>query len=205
MPAAERVPAPRTPGLLAIVGRPVFAHAEVPFGRCDERPASVVRARRYVSILTVSIGRTAPCWARALAAVPPFASGTLRSPGEGHACKVRVRYEANQYPVPSVHGGGGDYLRDGEEYVVIEVGMDPLRRVWFRIENQDGTPALYDSRCFTEVDRSLPTHWTARLTDHGSVTFGPPEFLEAGFWERYFDRVADAVDLYHSVQSRDRS
>jgi hypothetical protein len=88
-----------------------------------------------------------------------------------------VRYEANRYPVPSADGGGREYLLDMQVYAVVEIGMDPGRRVWLRIENRYGTPALYDSRCFSEVDRSIPGDWEVCLTDSGSVTLGPAPFL----------------------------
>jgi hypothetical protein len=102
--------------------------------------------------------------------------------------------------VPSVDGGGGQYLLDGREYAVIEVGMDPLRRVWFRIENDDGTLALYDSRGFAEVDGSLPGDWKVRLTGAGSITFGPAALLVPGFWEKYFDAVPEAVEEYRATR-----
>jgi hypothetical protein len=114
---------------------------------------------------------------------------------------MRVRYEASRYPARSVDGGGGEYLRDGQEYAVIEVGLDPHRRVWFRIENDHGTPALYDSRGFAEVDGSLPGNWHVSLADSGSITFGPAAFLIAGFWEKYFDAVPEAVEQYRAIQT----
>jgi hypothetical protein len=109
---------------------------------------------------------------------------------------MRVRYDASRYPVPSVDGGGGDYLRDGQEYEVIEVGMDPARRTWLRVENEDGTPSLFDSRCFSHLDGTIPSAWRVALSDAGAVTFGPAAFLAPGFWEGYFDGVPEAVAAY---------
>lgn len=80
--------------------------------------------------------------------------------------------------------------------------MDPERRVWLRIENDLGRPALYDSRCFAEVDGALPSGWSVRLLSSGSVTVGPTELLVSGFWERYFDGDSEAVATYRSSQHR---
>lgn len=110
-----------------------------------------------------------------------------------------VRYEANRYPVPPVDGGGGTSLLDMQVYAVIELGMDPARRVWFRIERRDGTPALYDSRCFSQVEGSIPGDWEVHLADSGSVTFGPAPFLVLGFWEKYFDGDSEAIAIYRAI------
>lgn len=123
----------------------------------------------------------------------------------GHACRVLVRYEANRYPVPAVDAGGGEYLLDMQVYAVIELGMDPARWDWFRIENRDGTPALYDSRCFSEVEGTIPADWQVRLADSGSVTFGPAPFLVLGFWEKYFDGDSEAIEIYRATLAHDRS
>jgi len=116
---------------------------------------------------------------------------------------MQVRYAAERYLVPSVDGGGGDFLVDGSVYDVIEIGMDPDRHVWFRIENRDGTPALYDSRCFTLTGEELAPDWVAQLHANGSLTLGPRPFLASGFWERYFDRVPDAIEVYQRERRKD--
>jgi hypothetical protein len=117
---------------------------------------------------------------------------------------VEARYVATRYPKPSVDGGGGDALTDGRAYRVLELGADPDRRNWFRVECDDGTPALFDSRCFVLLDNELPSTWQIELLDNGSVTIGPPQFLRRGFWEAFFDRDPSAEAEYADVVGRPR-
>ena len=53
MPAQRRVLTRELPPLLAIVARPVFAHANVPLRRDDHRVVDVVRARNYGRLMAV--------------------------------------------------------------------------------------------------------------------------------------------------------
>jgi hypothetical protein len=116
---------------------------------------------------------------------------------------VEVRYVATQYPKPSVEGGGGDGLTDGRAYRVLELGAYPDSRNWFRIECDDGTPGLFDSRCFVLSDNELPITWRIEL-DEGRVIIGPPQFLRRGFWEAFFDRDPNAEAEYADVVGRPR-
>lgn len=117
---------------------------------------------------------------------------------------MEVRYDAARYPVRSVDGGGGTWRTDGNVYTVLEVGADPGGHNWFRVEADDGTPALFDTRNFVLVDDSVSPAWRAELLDNGSVTFGPAEFLRLGFWEAFFDRDGAAVAAYRTVVDKCR-
>jgi hypothetical protein len=117
---------------------------------------------------------------------------------------VEVRYVATQYRQAAVDGGGGEGLTDGRVYVVLEVGADPDRRNWLRVESDDGTPALFDSRCFVLTVGRLPTSWQVQLDENGSLTFGPKEFLQHGFWEAFFDREPSAEAEYADVVGHER-
>lgn len=108
---------------------------------------------------------------------------------------MQVRYQAELFPVPSLDGGGGDWLSDGQTYEVIEVYTDH-QRTSFRIMSDDGTPALFDARGFVTVDDALPGDWRVEVTEHGT-TFGPAAFLTPGFWEAYFDRESNAVEVFN--------
>lgn len=112
---------------------------------------------------------------------------------------MEVRYVAAQYPKVSLDGGGGSWLTDGKTYVVLEVGANPEGRNWFRVECDDGTPALFDSRGFVLVSNRVPTTWEVELRGGGSLTFGPPEFLQRGFWEDFFDGQPAAQAQYANV------
>lgn len=114
---------------------------------------------------------------------------------------MRVRYDADKHPVPSVDGGGGVHLRDGQEYEVIEVSTearDGQHVTLLRVTSLDGTPALFDGRGFNVVDASVPPTWHCEL-GRRSTLFGPPEFLVPGFWESFFDGDEAAVATYQRV------
>lgn len=117
---------------------------------------------------------------------------------------MEAQYLAVRYPERSADGGGGDALTDGRVYEVQEVGADPGGHNWLRIEGDDGTPALFDSRCFVLVNSHLPPSWQVELLDSGSVTIGPPQFLRQGFWEAFFDRDPSAEAVYAEVVGHPR-
>lgn len=107
---------------------------------------------------------------------------------------MQVRYDAARHPVKPADGGGGDYLRDGEVYEVIEL-CSGASWTSLRIGTTEGTPALFDARGFVVVDDSIPADWRIEV-GRDTVTLGPSEFLVPGFWEDYFDRSEVAVDLF---------
>jgi len=116
-----------------------------------------------------------------------------------HDAQVHVRYQAELFPAPSVDGGG-DGLSDGETYEVIEVSTD-AERTSLRIVSDDGTPALFDARGFVTVDDTLPGDWRLEITEH-VTTLGPAHFLTPGFWEAYFDREPNAVEVFKRRHSQ---
>lgn len=114
---------------------------------------------------------------------------------------VRVRYDAERFPVLPASGDGGPYLTNGRLYDVIEVSGNRKQNT-YRIECDDGTPAIFDARGFTVVDDTLGPDWLTAIRDDG-VWVGPAEFLRPGFWESYFDGEPSAIDIYNSRQHQD--
>ncbi|WP_132156336.1 hypothetical protein [Kribbella antiqua] len=49
---------------------------------------------------------------------------------------------------------------------------------------------------FETVDHSMPSNWGAKVSGEGFLSIGPQNWLEDGFWERYFDDDARAVNLF---------
>lgn len=81
-----------------------------------------------------------------------------------------------------------------EEYVVISIIVEPTRGAKLRIVTADGTPALFDARMFaTTTDQQIPRNWVVRVSEGGVLELSPDAWLEAGFWERYFDHDASAI------------
>jgi hypothetical protein len=112
-----------------------------------------------------------------------------------------VKFDAERHPVAPVDGGGTGWLTDGREYRVIEVVVEARQgshHALLRLAADDGTPALFDARCFAVVDAALPPFWHVELSnDH--TTIGPPDFQAPGFWESFFNREEAAVATFDSV------
>jgi hypothetical protein len=54
---------------------------------------------------------------------------------------------------------------------------------------------------FEIVDGSLPGIWMASLDHNGNVALAPQEWLNAGFWERYHEEDADAMNSFKKWQA----
>jgi hypothetical protein len=86
------------------------------------------------------------------------------------------------------------WLTLNDEYQVLSVLMVTKGPVKLRIIADDGrTPILADASQFAVSPQPLPPSWVLAIREGGVVELGPPSWLEPGFWERYFDRDADAM------------
>jgi hypothetical protein len=88
-------------------------------------------------------------------------------------------------------------LSPGMVYYV--VGIDDE---YFRVIDNDGEPILYLKALFEIVDTYVPEDWTTRTYEDGEYFIGPAEFNKTGFYEDYFDGVADAVNEFESFRKR---
>jgi hypothetical protein len=104
--------------------------------------------------------------------------------------------------VGNVPGAGG-WLTVHREYDVLGILALPGRSIKFRVLADDGiTPILADSALFAASATSLPRSWVCTVAQDGVVEMGPKEWLEPGFWERFFDQEPDAVESFHrAIQS----
>ncbi len=83
------------------------------------------------------------------------------------------------------------------EYDVLELYAYPGGRIDVRLVSEAAeTPALFDSALFMTVDGRVPRFWEARLEEGGVLRLGPPEWMEPGFWDAFFDREPAAVELF---------
>ncbi len=78
---------------------------------------------------------------------------------------------------------------------MLELFAPTMRGVDFRLERPDGTPVMIPSTEVRIVDGRIPEGWAA-ASFSDAVALGPPEWLELGFWERYFDLDAEARAAY---------
>ena len=94
------------------------------------------------------------------------------------------------------------WLTLDEEYPVLAIDVLPDKRVLFRIESDDdGTPALFDAEMFVESSSAIPPTWQVRLRAGGSLEIAPSAWLRPGFWDEFFDRVPEAVEIYEKVKA----
>lgn len=96
--------------------------------------------------------------------------------------------------------GGGDrdsWLTLNREYDVLSVLMTPKGPVKLRIIADDGrTPILAEASLFAMSSQPVSPSWSLVIREGGVVELGPSSWLEPGFWERYFDRDADALSEF---------
>ncbi|MFI1864383.1 hypothetical protein [Streptomyces jumonjinensis] len=94
---------------------------------------------------------------------------------------------------------GIDALKEGREYVILEIfarrGKSALLRVEF-IEGEDS--ALFDSRAFTVTSHTLPSSWRYFQFETGSFALRPESWNQPGFWESYYDHQRQALEVYET-------
>ncbi len=93
-------------------------------------------------------------------------------------------------------------LTPGREYEVLGIADE-----YYRILNDPETPyggnepVLFHRSCFRLVDPIEPTFWDCQTDEEGARHCDPPGWSKPGFFEDYFDRVAEVrksfwEDLY---------
>jgi hypothetical protein len=92
---------------------------------------------------------------------------------------------------------GSRALRVGMEYCVLEIfaqadGANKFRIHFSNIE----LPSLFDSRLFEISSDRIPRSWRVVRNGSGSLTFGPEDWIQPGFWEAFMDHEEWAVRLY---------
>lgn len=89
------------------------------------------------------------------------------------------------------------WLTLGREYDVLSILVVPGRLSVLRILADDGrTPILVESSAFEMVSQEIPSNWFCVISEGGVVELGPEAWLQDGFWERYFDGDAVAVEQF---------
>jgi hypothetical protein len=115
---------------------------------------------------------------------------------------MKVRFKgAEGFDRPISQGSGA--LRVGMEYPVLEILALAGDANKFRIQFSDvELPALFDSRLFEVTSGRIPPSWHIVRNRYGSLTFGPREWQEQGFWESFMDHELWAIDLYEVGRSK---
>jgi hypothetical protein len=91
------------------------------------------------------------------------------------------------------------WLTINREYLVLSILVTPKGPAKLRIlSDNNRTPILVDATMFSGRSQPLPSTWVATIREGGSLEIGPANWLELGFWERYFDGDADAVAAFQN-------
>ena len=94
------------------------------------------------------------------------------------------------------------WLTLDREYPVLSIDVERDRRVWLRIESDDGgTPALFDAEMFMTTSMLVPSNWRVRIDEGGALQLAPEPWLRQGFWDEFFDRVPNAVEIYEKERA----
>jgi hypothetical protein len=93
--------------------------------------------------------------------------------------------------------GRDSWLTLNHEYQVLSILMKSKGPAKLRIIADDGrTPILADASLFAMSSQPFPPSWILAIREGGVLELGPPSWLEPGFWERYYDRDADAITQF---------
>ena len=102
--------------------------------------------------------------------------------------------EVDSYP--------GDWIRKGDEYLVLQVRVDasPPRGIMptsFLIFKELQGPVWAPAALFSVVSAALPSNWSAEIDEDGELKLGPQPWLERDFWTEYHgehgaERTAEA-------------
>lgn len=83
------------------------------------------------------------------------------------------------------------HLTPAKEYTVVGVSNDS-----YRVIDDAGEPILYAKCLFEVIDRSIPAGWSLWEYEDGEYHLEPAALNKPGFYERYFDHVEEARQLF---------
>jgi hypothetical protein len=107
---------------------------------------------------------------------------------------MKVRCERLLSPTTGQPVQASPLLTIGREYLVLSVVAEQRNRILLRlIDDEGGSPSVWDARMFTTSSTRIPHVWDGRLDQDGNLTLAPPAWQRRGFWEAYFDGDASAV------------
>lgn len=89
-------------------------------------------------------------------------------------------------------------LRHGAVYRVIGIEAD-----YYRIIDEDGSPALYDPELFEIIEPSQPEDWVTSFGADGERYAYPPELDKPGLFEDYHDGDETAIAIVREYIARD--
>jgi len=98
-------------------------------------------------------------------------------------------------PVDGMELESSPWVTLHREYPVVSLLAEPGGRVQLQILTDDGRSlGWFDSTNFMTVDGSIPSNWTTRVGEGGTLELAPAVWLAPGFWEAYYDGDLTAAD-----------
>ena len=89
------------------------------------------------------------------------------------------------------------WLTIGKIYVVLAVELSLTGRWMFRVVSDGANGvALFPLDSFEIVTANLPPNWIISWKSNGFFQIAPETWMEAGFWERFYDRDEQAATLF---------
>lgn len=86
-------------------------------------------------------------------------------------------------------------LSAGQGYLVIGIEADD-----YRLLNDWGEPCLYPPELFEIIDAREPADWVSEVGDEGERYAYPPALNAAGFFEDFFERKPEAMQIFwHTI------
>lgn len=103
-----------------------------------------------------------------------------------------------------ISGHEGTAKLGQSDFTVLAIQYSEADGLMFTVEeegNYSGTPFLVKAAKCTVIDGRVPSTWRAAKGEEGAFDLAPPEWLENGFWDAYYDRKPEAVATYQKAKA----
>lgn len=95
------------------------------------------------------------------------------------------------------------WLSVGKEYCVLSVNIDQGMSLKFQLIGDDGqTPAYHDANQFEVISNDIPEQWIVDFVPSSHFRLAPRAWSNPSFWEDYFDRVPEAIELFETEKMK---
>lgn len=91
-------------------------------------------------------------------------------------------------PLDGLHLDSSPWVTVDKQYTVLCILAESGGRVQLNLLTDDGQSfGWFDSDCFLTVDPAIPSSWSAQISEDGTLELAPQDWLQEGFWERYYE------------------
>ena len=95
------------------------------------------------------------------------------------------------------------WLKEEKIYEVLTIEQYCSDSAGYRIESEDSSqPVVFETSYFDIVETSIPGSWIVLGVAGATIELGPPCFGQKDFWERFFDREPEALEMYESERKK---